>query len=104
MTATLIGLVAGALTSLAAVPQVVRAYRTKRVRDISIWQPVLLDAGMLLWLYYGVVIGDVPLIAANIFSLACNSILIVLKIIYRGDDKPLIPRYIEENTCVEEES
>jgi len=83
---TMLGLVAGAVTSIAAVPQVVRAYRTKRVRDISVWQPVILVAGMILWLAYGVMIGDIPLIAANIFSIVCNGILIVMKFCYRGDD------------------
>lgn len=83
---TLLGLVAGAVTSMAVVPQVARAYRTKRVRDISVWQPLILVVGMLLWLAYGFMIGDIPLIAANIFSIACNGILIWMKFNYRGDD------------------
>ena len=83
---TMLGLVAGAVTSIAVVPQVARAYRTRRVRDISVWQPVILVAGMILWLAYGVMIGDIPLIAANIFSIACNGILIGMKFCYRGDD------------------
>lgn len=83
---TVLGLVAGAVTSIAVVPQVARAYRTKRVRDISVWQPVILVVGMILWLAYGVMIGDIPLIAANIFSIACNGLLIVMKFCYRRGD------------------
>ena len=82
MDATTVGLVAGALTSIAAVPQVVRTYRIKQARDLSIWQPLLLTAGMALWLAYGVMIHDLPLIAANIFSLACYLALIVMKLSY----------------------
>jgi MtN3 and saliva related transmembrane protein len=87
MNITHLGLLAGAITSAAAVPQVVRTYRTRQARDISIWQPVLLNVGMLLWLIYGVAIGDLPLISANIFSIACYSVLIVMKILFKDDDK-----------------
>jgi MtN3 and saliva related transmembrane protein len=86
MNPTHIGLVAGFLTSVAAVPQVVKSYRSRHVRDISIWQPVLLTAGMALWLIYGILLNDLPLIAANIFSLACYVVLTVMKIVYREDD------------------
>ena len=83
---THIGLVAGFLTSVAAVPQVVKSYRSRHVRDISIWQPVLLTAGMVLWLIYGILLNDLPLITANIFSLACYAVLIVMKVVYRDND------------------
>jgi MtN3 and saliva related transmembrane protein len=77
-----LGLLAGALTSCAVLPQIFRAFRTRQVRDISVWQPVLLVAGMGLWLLYGILIGDLPLIAANIFSISCNLLLITLKYLY----------------------
>ncbi len=79
---TVVGMVAGILTSVAVVPQVVRTWRTKHAKDLSIWQPLLLVAGMLLWLAYGLMIGDIPLIAANTFSLACYLLLIGMKIVY----------------------
>lgn len=87
MNITHLGLLAGAITSAAAIPQVVRTYRTRQVRDISIWQPVILNIGMTLWLVYGLAIGDAPLIIANIFSIVCYSFLIAMKILYKGDDK-----------------
>jgi len=71
---------------MAVVPQVVRTWRTKQARDLSIWQPLLLVAGMLLWFVYGVMIEDLPLIAANLFSLACYVLLIGMKLAY--DRKP----------------
>ncbi|MRR33371.1 hypothetical protein EG829_01560 [bacterium] len=84
MNAVQLGLLAGALTSCAVIPQVFKAYRSKQVRDLSIWQPVLLVLGMGLWLAYGIMIDDLPLIAANLFSIACNVLLIVMKFLYRG--------------------
>lgn len=79
---TVIGTIAGVLTSIAVVPQVFRTWRTKHAKDLSIWQPLLLVAGMLLWLIYGLMIGDNPLIVANTFSLACYLFLIGMKIVY----------------------
>lgn len=87
MNVTYLGLLAGTITTAAAVPQVVRTYRTRQARDISIWQPVLLNIGMSLWLTYGLIIGDTPLIVANGFSIVCYSLLIVMKIVYKEDDK-----------------
>lgn len=103
MTVTWLGLIAGAITSFAAVPQVVRTYRTRHARDISIWQPILLTAGMALWLVYGILLKDVPLITANIFSLLCYGILIVLKIRYRDGDNLPERDYISENSSSQEE-
>ncbi len=96
MNSTHLGLLAGAITSLATIPQVAKAYRTRRVRDISIWQPVLLDAGTGLWFVYGILIHDVPLIVANAFSVVCNSLLIVMKILYRDSDNEQTNDYISE--------
>ncbi len=87
MNITHLGLAAGAITTAAGIPQVVRAYRTKHTRDISIWQPVLLNVGMALWLIYGLALGDMPLIIANAFSIVCYSALIIMKFRYRDDDK-----------------
>jgi MtN3 and saliva related transmembrane protein len=84
VTPTIIGLVAGALTSIAAVPQVVKTMRTRHTRDISVWQPLLLSAGIALWLAYGVIIHDTPLILANIVPLICNIMLTILKLRYRN--------------------
>ena len=86
MTATTLGLVAGTLTSIAAIPQLVKTLRTRHARDISIWQPLLLAIGVALWLIYGVLIHDLPLVLANIVPLICNIMLTILKIQYRNND------------------
>jgi MtN3 and saliva related transmembrane protein len=90
VTATTIGLVAGTLTSIAAIPQVIKTLQTRHVRDISIWQPLLLSFGVALWMIYGILIGDLPLILANITPLVCNVILTGMKLRY-GKDDCLIP-------------
>lgn len=84
MTPTTIGLIAGTLTSIAAIPQVIKTLKTRHVRDISIWQPLLLAFGVALWMIYGILIDDLPLILANIIPLICNVILTGMKLRYAG--------------------
>ena len=92
MTATTIGLVAGTLTSIAAIPQVIKTFKTRHARDISIWQPLLLTVGVALWMLYGILIHDLPLIIANITPLLCNALLTGMKIHYgRNDGKVEAP-------------
>lgn len=86
ITVTHLGLLAGALTSIAGIPQVMQVYRTKKVRDLSVWQPILLSAGIFLWLVYGIIIKDIPLIVADIISLVCCLALLAMIFRYRGDD------------------
>lgn len=86
MTATAIGLVAGTLTSVAAIPQVIKTLRTKHARDISVWQPLLLAFGVALWMIYGIIINDLPLVISNIIPLGCNALLTGLKFHYRGNN------------------
>jgi MtN3 and saliva related transmembrane protein len=65
MTVTTIGYIAGFLTTLAFVPQVVRAYRTRSVKDLSwIWL-FIFSTGLFMWLTYGLVLNDWPMILAN---------------------------------------
>jgi MtN3 and saliva related transmembrane protein len=89
VTPTTLGLVAGTLTSIAAIPQLVKTLRTRHARDISIWQPLLLAIGIALWLMYGMLIHDLPLVLANIVPLICNVMLTILKVRYRNYDSVL---------------
>jgi len=86
MNPTWVGLVAGLLTSIASLPQLIKTWRSRHVRDLSIWQPLLLSVGVGLWLVYGVMIRDMPLILANITPLICNLLLTAMKIRYREND------------------
>ena len=97
MNITNLGLLAGAITTAAALPQVVKTYRTRHARDISIWQPILLNVGMLLWLFYGICLRDLPLILANAISILCYTLLIIMKIYFKEDDNRQRNGYIVKN-------
>lgn len=86
-TVRLVGFVAGTLTSVAAIPQLVKTMKTRHVRDISIWQPLLLSFGVALWMIYGILKSDLPLILANITPLVCNAILTGMKLRYGREDE-----------------
>ncbi len=83
MNITHLGFLAGALTSAAAVPQLIKSYRSRHMDDISFWQLLLINIGLLLWLAYGIILCDSPIIIANCFTLLCYTLLIVMKILYR---------------------
>ncbi len=75
-----LGLAAGLLTTIGFVPQLVKGYRTKRMDDVSLVMPMLLSAGMALWLGYGLMIDSLPIIFWNIVALGLNLGMIVLKL------------------------
>lgn len=65
----LTGTLAAVLTTLAALPQVIKLHKTKVVDGLSIWYYIILITGICLWLVYGVMINSLPLIFANVFSI-----------------------------------
>jgi MtN3 and saliva related transmembrane protein len=86
-----IGLTAGALTTIAFVPQVLKIYAGRSGRDVSLRTFLIFSAGVALWLAYGLLIGSLPIVLANIVTLALALTIIALKIRYarhrpRDDD------------------
>ena len=80
---TAVGLAAGTLTTLAFIPQVIRVWRTRSARDISLPTFAALTAGTFLWLAYGILLGDGPLMAANAVSLGLVAAVLWGKIAFR---------------------
>jgi MtN3 and saliva related transmembrane protein len=87
----LLGLAAGALTTIAFVPQVVRIVKTRSAHDISWWMFGLFSAGVVLWLWYGMMLQALPVIVANVITLALALAILFLKWRYGRDALP--PRY-----------
>ncbi len=80
---TLIGLAAATLTTVAFVPQVVRTWRTRSTHDISLPMFLVLAAGIVLWLIYGAMIRDLPLILANLVTLVLVLTILFFKLRYK---------------------
>lgn len=79
----LLGMVAGMLTTVGFIPQIVRGYRTKKMDDVSLFMPILLSAGMGLWLGYGLVLNDLPIVFWNAVALTFNLVIVALKLKYK---------------------
>jgi MtN3 and saliva related transmembrane protein len=79
---TLIGLLDAACTTGSFLPQVIRAWRTRSTRDVSALMFILLVTGNALWLLYGALIGDLPLVVANLITITLVAIILALKLRY----------------------
>ena len=82
-TIIIIGYIAGALTTISFIPQVVRAWKLKETRDLSLSMLILFAAGILLWTWYGIRTESLPIIAANIITFVLILLLLGLKIRYK---------------------
>ncbi|MCU0861867.1 MAG: SemiSWEET transporter [Methanomassiliicoccales archaeon] len=79
---TALGLVAGFLTTVGFVPQIVKGIRSRSMRDVSLIMPIFLGLGMLLWLLYGIWLESLPIILWNAVAFALNMVIIALKLLY----------------------
>ncbi|MBI3777648.1 MAG: SemiSWEET transporter [Gammaproteobacteria bacterium] len=82
-TATTLGLVAGALTTISFIPQVIKIWKTKHARDISLGMFAIFSSGVLLWLFYGIQIGSIPVIVANAVTLGLSLTILIFKMRYK---------------------
>lgn len=75
----MLGLVAGTLTTIAFIPQVLKTYRTRSAKDLSLGMFLIFFTGTVCWLLYGILIGDLPVIAANTVTMMLASVLLFFK-------------------------
>ena len=79
MDPTIIGIVAGTLTVISFIPQILRVRENRSAHDLS-WKWLTgLSAGIFLWVVYGVTYASMPIILSNVAMLALISALIALK-------------------------
>ena len=83
----IVGLAAGICTSISLLPQLFKLLKHKKADDISLFYLIILFIGLGLWIWYGFLREDIPIIATNGFSLVINGIVIVLGIRYKGANK-----------------
>ncbi|MEL6922731.1 MAG: SemiSWEET transporter [Bacteroidota bacterium] len=83
---TILGLVAACLTTGALIPQSVKVIRTKSTEDLSLWMFLLMFTGLWLWLIYGLLLWQLPIIFANTFAIIFSSIILFYKLkeVYRA--------------------
>ena len=77
-----IGSTAAVCTTISFLPQLVRVWRRKSARDISLTMFLLFSFGVACWLIYGLGIGSGPIAAANAVTLALALAILTLKLRY----------------------
>lgn len=83
MNENVLGIVAGVLTSVAMIPQLIKVLREKNVDDLSWVMLLVLITGVSLWIWYGVLKNEWPIILSNAFSVLMNVSLLVSYLIYK---------------------
>ena len=77
-----LGIIAGLLTTFSLVPQIIRVYKLKSAREISLLFNTSMLLGVIIWLVYGVVLGLAPLIIWNSIGIVLNGGLLFAKLRY----------------------
>lgn len=80
---TIIGLAAGFCTTIAFLPQAVKTWKTKSAKDLSLGMYSIFCAGIVLWLTYGFLINDLPIILTNIASMSLALSILYFKLSFK---------------------
>jgi len=77
-----IGFIGAFCTTIAFLPQVIKAIKTKSTKDISLLMYIVFTMGLFFWLAYGVLIDSLPIIIANLVTLFLSAAVIFGKLRY----------------------
>ena len=80
---TILGLIAAVSTTISFLPQVIRTVKTKSTGDLSLAMYLFFSFGVLMWLIYGIMIRDLPVIIANAATILLSLIILFYKIKYK---------------------
>ena len=83
MDENILGLVAGGITSVAMLPQLIKVLKEKDVEDLSLLMILALIFGLSLWVWYGFLKDELPIILSNAFAVLVNVCLLISYFIYR---------------------
>jgi MtN3 and saliva related transmembrane protein len=82
MKTLIIGIAAGTLCTISFLPQIIRILKTRHTKDLSLITYFIFSLGVFLWLIYGVLIKELPVILANAITFIFCLIIIAMKIKY----------------------
>lgn len=75
----ILGLIAGAFTTIAFLPQVIKTWKSRSAKDLSLSMFSIFTVGVGLWLVYGILDQNIPVVAANLITLMLAATLLVFK-------------------------
>jgi MtN3 and saliva related transmembrane protein len=74
-----LGILAGILTTVSFLPQVMKTWKSQSAKDLSLGMFLIFSLGIALWLVYGILINDLPVILANMVTLVLSLTLLFFK-------------------------
>ena len=78
-----LGLVAGGITSVAMMPQLIKVIKEKNAEDISVVMLLVLITGLSLWVWYRILQKELPIILSNSFSVLVNITLLICCMMFK---------------------
>ncbi|MFL9830978.1 SemiSWEET family sugar transporter [Flavobacterium sp. ARAG 55.4] len=81
----ILGFIAGVCVMTSVIPQILKVWRTKKVKDISLLTFSVLTFGVALWVVYGILKNDLPIVITNSISLFLNLIMVYFIIYYEKE-------------------
>ncbi|MFH1190534.1 MAG: SemiSWEET transporter [Candidatus Omnitrophota bacterium] len=79
----MIATVAGICTTVSFLPQVIKVYRTRHTKDLSLTMYVVFSCGVFLWFVYGAHIHSWPIMIANGVTFILSMYILAMKVKYR---------------------
>lgn len=86
MNSEVIGLIAGALSCTTFLPQVIKTWKSKSTKDVSLSMFLIASAGTTLWLVYGIMINSISIIGTNVVVLFFSLTMLLLIFKNRGKE------------------
>lgn len=79
----ILGIIAAVVTTISFLPQTIKTIKSKNTKDLSLSMYSILFVGICLWLVYGYLIGDIPIMLANGVTLVLTGLILLMKIKYK---------------------
>ena len=78
--------IAGIIILAGWVPQIIKGYRTKMLKDVSKYLMILIAVGAFLWILYGVEKDDPYIIGVNVAAIALTMTVLIMKLRYESHE------------------
>ncbi len=80
---TIVGIMAGSLTTISLIPQAIKVWQTKSATDLSLPMYILFTSGVFCWMTYGVMLQQLPIIIPNFIAFLLALFILSIKIVYK---------------------
>lgn len=79
----LVGIIAAFCTTVAFLPQVIKVYKTRQTKDLSLAMYAIFMTGVGLWIYFGKITNMWPITIANAVIFVLCGYILIMKVIYK---------------------